>query len=376
MSADIDAILAELSGAGWADALNDLPSEKLTSGKLQNLSLALEEYRARSIIVRSKPAFFVIEPTNHCNLHCSLCPTGHRDPAVPRGRMAIEQFKGIVDAISEHALVVNLLNWGEPLLHRDLPKFIAYADLRGLWSVVSSNFSLPITDAFLRDILESGLGVLHVNLDGTDPDTYAIFRQGGDFHRVTENLRRVVRMKRELGLKHPIIETSMIVSQYNEHQIQASFELSKQLGADRHKLSKLQIDPNSSFDWLPRDRQHAYRNYFDDDSAESLCPCSRLYTFMVVNWNGNVAACCLTYDERSDLGNCLSVSPDKVWNNENFQTARGVFSIDPDDRPSARTICHICRNRLGSKLLSHYRGTFALALPGLEDRLDDPATKE
>ena len=371
MPANIDAILAELSGSGWAEALNDLPSEKLTLGKLRNLRLALDEYRARSIVVQSKPAFFVIEPTNHCNLRCSLCPTGRRDPAVARGRMALGEFKQIIDTIAEHALVVNLLNWGEPLLHPDLPKFIEYADQCGLWPVVSSNFSLPITDGFLRDLLESGLGVLHVNLDGTDPDTYSIYRRGGNFHRVAENLRRTVRMKRELGLKYPIIETSMIVSWYNEHQIADSFALSEELGADRHKLSKLQIDPASGLDWLPRDRQHAYENYFDGDSAGSEPACSRLYTFMVVNWNGNVAACCLTYDERSDFGNCLSASPGEVWNNENFKTARGVFSAARDEGSSTRTICHLCRNRLGSKSLPHYRGTFALALPGLEKRLDD-----
>jgi hypothetical protein len=182
-------------------------------------------------------------------------------------------------------------------------------------------------------------------------------------------------MKRELGLKYPIIETSMMVSQYNEHQIAASFALSEEIGVDRHKLSKLQIDPSSSLDWLPRDRRHAYQNYFEGDGSGTLSPCSRLYTFMTVNWNGNVPACCLTYDERSDFGNCLSMSPGEVWNNENFQAARGVFAGNPDDLTSARTICHTCRNRLGSKLLPHYRGTFALALPGLEARFDDPATK-
>lgn len=372
MSSDIDVILAELVGSGWAEALSDIPREKLTSSKLQNLRLALDEYRYRSILVQSKPAFFVIEPTNHCNLRCSLCPTGQRDPAVPRGRMKFEAFKKIIDAISKHALVVNLLNWGEPLLHPDLPKFIEYAGQSGLWPIVSSNFSLPITDAFLRDLLKSSLGVLHISLDGTDPETYSVYRRGGDFHCVVENLQRATRMKRELGLKYPIIETSMIVSRYNEHQIAASFELSKTLGADRHKLSKLQIDPSSSLDWLPLDQQYAYKNYSEDDSEESEAACSRLYTFMVINWNGNVASCCLTYDEKSDFGNCLSVSLDDVWNNENFKTARGIFSAAPNDPSSPRTICHLCRNQLGSKSLPHYRGTFALALPGLEKRLDDP----
>ena len=372
MSADIDAILAELSGSGWAESLKDLPDEKLTLSKLRNLRLALDEYNARGITVESKPAFFVIEPTNHCNLHCSLCPTGQRDPAVSRGRMGFEQFKVIIDSISDHALIVNLLNWGEPLLHKDLPKFIAYAHRCGLWPVVSSNFSLPVSNAYLREMLQSGLGVLHVNLDGADPKTYSIYRQGGDFHRVARNLRRAVRMKREMGLKYPIIETSMIVSRYNEHQIAASFKLSEEIGADRHKLSKLQIDPSCCQDWLPMDRRHAYQNYFDGDGDGSPSACSRLYAFMVINWNGNVAACCLTYDERSDFGNCFLASPAEVWNNENFKNARGVFSADKANGSCPQTICHICRNCLGSKTLPHYRGTFALALPGLEKRLEAP----
>jgi MoaA/NifB/PqqE/SkfB family radical SAM enzyme len=375
MSAEIDAILKEWSGSGWAEALRDLPREKLAPGKLQNLRLALEDYRSRSTRVRSKPAFFVIEPTNHCNLHCALCPTGQRDPAVSRGRMPLEKFKDIVDAVAEWALVVNLLNWGEPLLHPDLPKFIAHADRRGLWPVVSSNFSLSMSDAALRDLMESGLGVLHVNLDGTDPATYAVYRQGGDFQRVTENLRRAVRMKRELGLRQPIIETSMIVSRHNEHQIAGSFALSREIGADRHKLSKLQIDPNSCVHWLPRDRAYAYQNYFDADLADMPQPCSRLYSFMVVNWNGNVAPCCLTYDERCDFGNCFSTPVEAVWNNAKFQAARGVLAGGSPDAAAVSTICHLCRNRLGSPAVPHYRGTFALALPGLGIPLTRPARK-
>ena len=63
------------------------------------------------------PKMLNIEPTNHCDLKCPLCPTGLEDKSVERGTMKIEQFKPVIDRLSKYLQSVNLYSWGEPLLH-------------------------------------------------------------------------------------------------------------------------------------------------------------------------------------------------------------------------------------------------------------------
>jgi len=355
---NLDALLERLQACGWAKAIKDVPRELLTQEKLANFLRSIEEEKAGRLVLQSKPSIFVVEPTNRCNLRCALCPTGQTDASVAKGDMPLAVFKRVVDQAAESAIVMNLLNWGEPTLHSELPEMIRYAADRGIWTVVSTNFSRRYPPGYLEALLTSGLGVLHIDLDGPDPETYRVYRRGGDFGLVVENARNVVALKRKLGLQYPLIESAMMVMRHNERFTGEFESLCRDIGFDRFFLGKLQIDPASGRDWLPSDPGASYANYFQDDQPQS---CMRLYAFMVVNWSGNVAPCCLTYDAAADFGNIASGSLWDVWNNELFQSARAVFHPDGVGRPG--TICRLCHNRLGSAQVPHYKSSFALALP-------------
>ncbi len=357
-SKELAYILDQLKAFSLAQYLRDIPPHRLDAAKLANLLASIEEEKAGTLIVSSKPSFFNIEPTNHCNLRCALCPTGLSDASIRKGYMPLDRYKRIVDQACESALVINLHNWGEPTLHPHLPEMIRYAAAKNIWTVVSTNFSQRYPPGYFEELLQSGLGVLHIDLDGTDAETYRHYRRGGDFDQVMKNTREVVALKRRLGLTFPLIEGTMLVMRHNEGQCAAFIRLCEEMGLDRYFLSKLQVDPATTKDWLPLDPSLSYANYFKDDPAP---PCSRLYSFMVINWSCNLAACCLTYDEASDFANVADEPLWQIWNNERFQSARAVFHPDGHQRPA--TICHCCRNRLGSPELPRYKTSFALALP-------------
>ncbi|HJN99476.1 MAG TPA: radical SAM protein, partial [Nitrospinaceae bacterium] len=43
----------------------------------------------------SMPKKLALDPTNHCDLKCPLCPTGLGDKTVDRGLMKLDQFKPV-----------------------------------------------------------------------------------------------------------------------------------------------------------------------------------------------------------------------------------------------------------------------------------------
>ena len=75
----------------------------------------------------SMPKMITLEPTNHCNLKCPLCPTGVGDTSVEYGLFDLEKYKKVVDVFSKWAQTIQLFSWGEPILNKSFPEMIRYA---------------------------------------------------------------------------------------------------------------------------------------------------------------------------------------------------------------------------------------------------------
>ena len=65
-------------------------------------------YRLGISKLTSMPKMLNLDPTNHCDLKCPLCPTGLKDKTVERGSMKLEQFKPVIDRLGKYLQSINL----------------------------------------------------------------------------------------------------------------------------------------------------------------------------------------------------------------------------------------------------------------------------
>lgn len=352
-----EALKEEINTLGGIDYLDGIPDAYLTPRKLENLRDALIEEVNGATVLKTRPFEYVLEPTNHCNLACTLCPTGQDDNRVPKGRMPTADFFAVIDRIADTCGRLFIQNWGEPTLLRDLPDMIRYAADRGIWVILSSNFSIRYRTEYLDALVRSGLGVLHIDIDGTTQEVYERYRRNGNLALVIENTRAVVATKQAQQVDLPRIDAAFIVNVHNEHQLDDFKRLCADLGVDRMEVSKLQVNPASTLHWLPKNSDLRYNNYLTESPRPSSC--QRLYVTMTINWNGTVDACCIVYDPAAKFADLSEGEIDDIWNNEFFRSARAVFH----DRESMtrHTICEVCENRLGAKI-SRYGDSFAITL--------------
>ena len=330
----------------------------LTTKKIKNLKLAQFEESINSEIVSSLPYIYQVGPTNKCNLRCALCPTKYSDSDMPKGFMEDELYYKIIDKIKDYAIELWLYNWGEPLLHPRITDYISYASKNNIFTLVSTNFSFALTDRKIHSILNSRLGLLHIDIDGIDQEIYKKYRIGGNLDLVLKNLKNIIRIKKELGLKFPIIETAMLVNKYNESSVDEYKLMMKDYGVDKIVENRLQVNPNISKEWLPSNKSTRHENYFRQ--TEMPPSCSNLYSSMSVNWDGRIAACCTTYDKDSDFDIIKKdTSIEEIWNNKHFRSARNVFNGSDQE---IKTICSECKGQLNSNELTHFRDTFAISL--------------
>ncbi len=175
--------------------LHDVPSEFRSESKIRNYKLSLEEEKQQKLILKSKPYHIDLEPTNICNLRCPLCSTGVDVETRKKGTLTFEKFKHLVDQSKDTILHLSLQNWGEPTLVRDLPKMIRYAFDSGIFVKFPTNFSVEYADGYLEELVNSGLGRLIVDIDGTTQDIYGKYRRNGSLDTVLKNLEDVVKIK-------------------------------------------------------------------------------------------------------------------------------------------------------------------------------------
>jgi radical SAM protein with 4Fe4S-binding SPASM domain len=324
--------------------------------KLSNYILLETERARRQVYVTGYPYWLVVDPTNFCTLRCPFCPTGQGRNSRTRAMLSFDSFRRILDELGVYLIHLDLCNWGEPLLNRDIYKMIRYAKQFNIDTKVDSNLN-HLDERGATEMILSGLDKIIVSIDGATPASYSKYRVGGDFYKVINNLELLIKKRKELNRVNPYISWQFLVFRHNEHEIKKVKALGRDLGVEHVGITKAFIGDR---DWIPRNKR--YSNYeVEGDFGNSDAPaestsaylrsnqgnlCDWPWQAMVINSNGSVSPCCSVEDEKDDFGNILQEPFRQIWNNERYRLARsyirdGFFRADKTDN-----VCVGC-NHLG-----------------------------
>ena len=144
--------------------------------------------QARSRVVKNLPKQLYIQVTNYCNSLCTSCPLTYNQflPYEAKRHSSWEDFRRIVDQFPHLERAV-LHGIGEPLLDKDLPRFVAH--LKERHAQVLFNPNAILLDQQRGDsLVDTGLDELRVSLDAVTPDLYARLRGVDRLPQVIRNL--------------------------------------------------------------------------------------------------------------------------------------------------------------------------------------------
>lgn len=313
------------------------PRTRLTAKRLANLYLARLEHARGAVQLRSLPLKLTIEPVNVCNLRCPACFTGVGAVGRPRSLMPLPLFHELMAELGDTLFELELCNWGEPLLHDELPAMIGEATRRGISTLISTNFSVPFDAARAEALVRAGLTTMGVSLDGTTQETYATYRVRGQLDRVLANCRLMQEAKRRLGSPYPIIYWSFHVFPHNTEDIARAGELARELDMELVVEKGWVVGE----EWGP---DSPYQYFKNPEPGR----CDFLWTRAVVNNDGGVAPCCGSFYKEDDMGRFDHATHGQrafraVWNGPRFQAARRFYRHRPDaSAADASERAHIC----------------------------------
>jgi MoaA/NifB/PqqE/SkfB family radical SAM enzyme len=127
---------------------------------------------------------------------------------------------------------------GEPLTHPHLVTWVAQAKLVGARVELITNGTL-LNERVSRQLIETGLDLLWVSLDGATPESYADVRLGASLPKVMANLHCFNKLRPALPNPTPEIGIAFVAMQRNIADLPAMLQISKQVGASRLSVSNV-----------------------------------------------------------------------------------------------------------------------------------------
>ena len=180
-----------------------------------------------------------IEPTVACNLDCITCFRNAWDQ--PIGRMSEETFQAILAGLRELDPIPDVYfgGIGEPLFHPKTIDWIAEVKALGVKVELITNGTI-LTEKKSQRLIDSGLDMLWVSIDGASPESYADVRMGAELPKVIGNLKRLFKMRKGGHFPKPEIGVAFVAMKRNINDLPKIIKMGHTFGARYYSVSNVQ----------------------------------------------------------------------------------------------------------------------------------------
>lgn len=329
------------------------------------------------------PKFLQVEPVGQCNLRCRMCSIQFRTDGPPHGPPAFMDYDVFTELIGQFPGLeeLQLQGLGEPMMHPRFFDMVEYAVGRGVR--VGSNTNATYLNARRAErAVTSGLGDLHISIDGATAETYESIRVRSNFDRVIANVERLTATRRRLGSSTPRIRMVVVAMRENLQEFPDLVRLAKRLEIDEVFVQHLCHDFGEST--LPA-RYEPMREFVDaetltradpEEVARCFTEARRVATELGVDlrlprvnprphppgtpgpqrcdwpWRGayvsyqglSMPCCMVSTPDRIQLGDMAARGVEAVWNGPEYQAFRDALSSE-----NPPEVCRSC---------AIYSGTF------------------
>jgi MoaA/NifB/PqqE/SkfB family radical SAM enzyme len=306
-----------------------------------------------------------IEVTTKCNKRCIICEHTYWKDQKER-HLSFREFKHIVDQFPKLKWV-NLTGEGDAFLNKDYLKMIRYLKLKDIPVYLVDSFDL-LNEEIAKELLEIGVDGIYISMDAATKETYEKIKVGCSFERSIANIKRLIKLKKEMKSPIPELCFRYVVSTLNLKEMPDFIELVSSLG-DRSSLgdgSHVEYCGLLVFDevkhlYVPKIPEDIVREVLRKSKEHDilvLFPHAEPHRFPSINhclaWmepyimmGGYVLPCCavLMSNQREFLrmhsfGNIFEKSFREIWYSERYKRFRQTVN---NSKAKVPLLCRGCR---------------------------------
>jgi radical SAM protein with 4Fe4S-binding SPASM domain len=313
--------------------------------------------------IPDSPLTLQVEPTNVCNLSCTMCPRskmtrslGFMDPTVFdemlggwKNRVLVKPLRHILFG-SEIPLLkrgsIKLFFMGEPLIHPQLDRLIESGNHAGCNVGIQTNGTALNRKEVRERILAAKPSVIGISLDGINEMSFQSVRQGARWQDICKGIEALHHERMEMGFeKKVLILVSSIIPEWNPP---AQERAQKFLESVRPYVDQIGFVP------LSRERDPEFYNEDGEIAAYAKRPmpggsklqpiCSEPLTKLNVLWDGRITPCCYDIDGEMPLGH-VHDGIDQVWRSDKVKSLQeALLNHDFMKHP-------LCKACMGSNIM-------------------------
>lgn len=278
------------------------------------------------------PNRVTVELTNDCNVSCVFC--NRQKISMDIGYIEDKLFYKIIDEMARH-LPVKLVPFfrGEPLMHPQLIPFLQYAKQKGVGPIQMASNALLLEEQMQDRLIEAGIDYLSFSLDTVDPKVYERSRMFGNLEISSNHVKSMglkCKERKKKGLSAPTIQVSTInIEEYLPKQKEFIEEWLPYVDVvrvyEQHDEKGRLVDPQ-------------IRKSLD--VFEERKPCRKVFTDMIIYWDGRMALCNYDWNEQRKIGNANTMTLQEAWDSEEYENVRKMHLCNQFDRG----ICADCHH--------------------------------
>ena len=247
-------------------------------------------------IITDFPLQIDFELNYSCNFTCPMC-TWNAESTENKGKATwfdFEVFKEVIDSAVSKGLKSIRLNYiNEPLIRKDITKFITYARKAGVLDIYFSTNGSLLTEDMCRELINSGLLRLQVSLDASTKETYEKIRTGGNFEDVIKKTLRFLEIRNEMNVQLPTLRVNFVKTEINKNELDDFIKFWEK------KADSIGIQNFIGImDTFEKDAQ----NKLEKISPSNDFRCAQPFQRLTMRYDGTILPCCAFFGAEIPIG--------------------------------------------------------------------------
>lgn len=269
------------------------------------------------------PFIVQIFPVYACNLTCSYCihsvPYQERGYVTDQTVMPYALYQKCIDDMTHFPSKLKMLRFagtGEPLLHKDIAKMVAYAvekNVADSVDIVTNGLSLK--PSLSKELIDAGVNKLRISIQGVRAEAYQHTNQQADFfEEFLANLKFLYDNRANTQIYIKIIDCAL--DEGDEEKFFTMFGDICDFIAIEHLIPAVeQIDYKKLYkhkaEWITQNGAKL--------SSAEVCP--QPFYLMQINPDGKIVPCC-SMETPCVAGNANIENLYNIWNGQGFNSFR------------------------------------------------------
>ncbi len=257
------------------------------------------------------PIHVDIELSSFCNIKCIMCPQGVDDyEVIKRGLIDYKLARKVIDECAQIGVTsIKFSGRGEAMLHPKFEYLVKYAKSSGILDVMFNTNGLVMNEEMIRNVVDAGVDLIVISIDGVTKETYEKIRVGGDFNILKNNIEYLVNYKKTARRSKPIIRLQFVKMEENIHE----FQRFQDIWRDK-------VDVLVGLDYSNRVGQESKSVMSRHQIGRAYCP--HPWRRLTVTSSGIALMCCVDWDIKYGVGDCSEQSIYEIWNGEKIKYGR------------------------------------------------------